>query len=110
MLPADDHLPGWSLSLAQLAIASRVESAEILPVIYATVVIARRAPRTGFVARTVAISDYGEDPAQAHELVLLCITSATHPVLVTSDGEFLRIPKRRLRAVITCTGADWPDR
>ena len=56
-----------------------------------------------------ATSAYGEDAAQAHELVVLCLTSATHPVLLTDDGELVRVPKRRVRAVITRAG-DWAKR
>jgi len=97
------------LSLAQPAIALVIAALEILSVIYSTVVIERRAPRAGLAARTFAISAYGEDAAQAHELVLLCLTAATHPVLVTADGEVVRIPSRRLRAVITYAEAHRPE-
>ena len=58
---------------------------------------------------------YGPDPLQvtvplhetygagalAHDLLVMCLTEATHPVVMSADGDLIEIPRGLLLTVLT---------
>jgi hypothetical protein len=77
-----------------------------LVMIMAAISISTRAGDRILTRRHFLATGYGDTPELAHALLVLALTSSTHPVLVDADGVFHRIPRRRLRTILVWRAND----